>query len=105
MSRCDTSTPPTKPTRVDGTPLSPLRLTAVLRTTLAIAIAIALCAVLGSFPLAPAAHAAVPQPANANLLTGNQANFTTSIGPWTGAQAKVSWNSTVGDSAPGSLQM
>ena len=105
MSRCDTSTPPTKPTRVAGTPLSPLRLTALLRATLAIAIAIALCAVLGSFPLAPAAHAAVPQPANANLLTGNQANFTTSIGPWTGAQAKVSWNSTVGDSAPGSLQM
>ena len=105
MSRCDTSTPPTKPTRVAGTPLSPLRLTALLRATLAIAIAIALCAVLGSFPLAPAAHAAVPHSANANLLTGNQADFTTSIGPWTGAQAKVSWNPAVGDSAPGSLQM
>jgi hypothetical protein len=105
MSPRDTSTPPTKPTRMANAPLSPLRLTALLRATLALALAIALGVVLGSFPLAPAAHAAVPHSANSNLLTGNQADFATSISPWIGAQANVSWNSAVGDSAPGSLQM
>ncbi|HUC36515.1 MAG TPA: glycoside hydrolase family 5 protein [Acidimicrobiales bacterium] len=55
---------------------------------------------------APAPHAATGSPvSSANLLTGNQASFATSIGGWVGASATLSWVSSVGDAAPGALEM
>lgn len=54
---------------------------------------------------APAAAAPTASSAGTpgNLLTGDQASFTSSTGGWSASGANVSWTPSVGDSSPGAL--
>ncbi|HUY64426.1 MAG TPA: hypothetical protein VMV14_07920, partial [Acidimicrobiales bacterium] len=40
-----------------------------------------------------------------NLLTGDEASFKSSTGNWAAAQASLQWVGSVGDGAPGALEM
>lgn len=40
-----------------------------------------------------------------NLLVGDQADFASSTGGWTGSSASVTWTGAVGDAAPGALEL
>jgi len=60
-------------------------------------------AAVGATMAATASPVAASQPTN--LLVGDQASFTNSTGGWVGTGATTSWVSSLGDSAPGALEV